>query len=66
MVVDSKRSISYNRYIMKLQNFKQSVQHTQPAGMSAYWSVNCAPAMFNSNSDRGTEIRSRVHGVMVS
>jgi len=51
---------------MKLQNFKQSVQHTQPAGMSAYWSVNCAPAMFNSNSDRGTEIRSRVHGVMVS
>ena len=47
---------------MKLQNFKQSIQHTLPAGMSAYWSVNCAPVMFSnpSNLDRGTEIRSRV------
>lgn len=44
---------------MKLQNFKQSIQHTQPAGMSAYWSVECAPAKFNSN-DRGTEIKIRV------
>lgn len=48
---------------MKLQNFKQSIQHTVQAVMSAYWSVNCAPAGFNSTSnylDRGTEIRSRV------
>lgn len=44
---------------MKLQNFNQSIQHTLPAGMSAYWSVACAPAKFNSN-DRGTEIKIRV------
>jgi hypothetical protein len=58
-VVDSKRELSYNRYIMKLQNFKQSIQHTVQTGVTAYWSVNCVPAMFNSN-DRGTEISSRV------
>ena len=46
---------------MKLQTLKQSIQHTLPAGMSAYWSVNCAPAMFNGNSDRSTEIKSRFH-----
>jgi len=62
-VVDSKSSISYNRYIMKLQNSKQSIQHTVQTGVSAYWSVNCAPAMFSnpSNLDRGTEIRIGVH-----
>jgi len=59
LVVDNKKRLSYNRYIMKLQNFNQSIQHTLPAGMSAYWSVECAPAKFNSN-DRGTEIMSRV------
>ena len=62
-VVDSKRQLSYNRYIMKLQTLKQSIQHTQPAGMSAYWSIACAPVMFsnsNTNLDRGTEIKSRV------
>ena len=58
-MVDSKKRLRYNRYIMKLQNFNQSAQHTLPAGMSAYWSVTCAPAKFNSN-DRGTEIKSRV------
>ena len=61
-MVDSKKRLSYNRYIMKLQNFKQSIQHTVQAGVTAYWSVNCAPAMFNSSSnDRGTEIRIGVH-----
>ena len=48
---------------MKLQTLKQSIQHTQPAGMSAYWSIACAPVMFsnsNTNLDRGTEIKSRV------
>jgi hypothetical protein len=62
LVVDNKKPLSYNRYIMKLQNSKQSMQHTVQAVMSAYWSVNCAPAMFSnpSNLDRGTEIKSRV------
>lgn len=47
---------------MKLQNSKQSIQHAVQAGVTAYWSVNCAPAGFNStnNLDRGTEIMSRV------
>ena len=60
IVVDDKWRLSYNRYIMKLQNFKQSIQHTLPAGMSAYWSVNCSPLFSLSNLDRGTEIKSRV------
>ena len=47
---------------MKLQNFKQSIQHTVQAGVTAYWSVNCAPAFNMSNLDRGTEIRIRVLG----
>jgi hypothetical protein len=34
---------------------KHSVQLQPTLGLSAYWSVICAP-MFNSN-DRGTEIR---------
>ena len=61
-MVDSKKRLSYNRYIMKLQNSKQSIQHAVQAGVTAYWSVNCAPAGFNStnNLDRGTEIMSRV------
>lgn len=59
-MVDNKKPLSYNRHIMKLQNYKQSVQHTLPAGMSAYWSVICAPVFNNSNLDRGTEIRTRV------
>ena len=46
---------------MKLQNFNQSIKHTVQAAMPAYWSVNCAPAGFNSlSNDRGTEIRTRV------
>lgn len=61
-MVDSKKQLSYNRYIMKLQNFKQSIQHTVQAGVTAYWSVNCAPAFNMSNLDRGTEIRIRVLG----
>ena len=60
-MVDNKKRLSYNRYIMKLQNFNQSIKHTVQAAMPAYWSVNCAPAGFNSlSNDRGTEIRTRV------
>lgn len=41
-------------------NFNHSITTKQPVqGGTAYWSVECAPAKFNSN-DRGTEIMSRV------
>ena len=43
-----------------MNTFNHSITNKQPQlGMSAYWSVACAPAKFNSN-DRGTEIKSRV------
>ena len=42
---------------LRTYNHLLSIQPIQ--GMSAYWSVECAPAKFNSN-DRGTEIKSRV------